>query len=65
MRVWCNCGRTLNPEGKCDASHALTEDQYAIMLERRRKISLNQNKELKGINHDSLGNQNTTQKKRN
>jgi hypothetical protein len=40
MRVMCNCGRTLDPEGKCDASHALTEEQYAIMLERRRQIDL-------------------------
>ena len=38
MRVWCNCGRTLNPEGKCDASHALTEEQYAAMLKRRQQI---------------------------
>ena len=38
MRVWCNCGRTLNPEGKCDASHALTEEQYAAMLKRRQEI---------------------------
>jgi hypothetical protein len=36
----CNCGRTLNPEGKCDASHALTDEQYTIMLERRRQIGL-------------------------
>ena len=42
MRVTCNCGRTLNPEGKCDASHALTDEQYAIMLERRRQIELAQ-----------------------
>jgi hypothetical protein len=41
MRVICNCGRTLNPEGKCDASHALTEEQYAEMKERRRQIELN------------------------
>ena len=40
MQVWCNCGRTLNPEGRCDASHALTEQQYAEMLERRRQIDL-------------------------
>ena len=36
----CNCGRTLNPEGRCDASHALTEEQYAEMKERRRQIDL-------------------------
>ena len=40
MQVMCNCGRTLDPEGRCDASHALTEEQYAIMLERRRQIDL-------------------------
>jgi len=40
MRVWCNCGKTLNPEGKCDASHALTEEQYAAMLKRRQQIEL-------------------------
>jgi hypothetical protein len=40
MRVMCNCGRTLNPEGRCDASHALTEEQYAEMKERRRQIDL-------------------------
>jgi hypothetical protein len=27
----------LNPEGRCDASHALTEQQYAEMLERRQQ----------------------------
>ena len=42
MRVMCDCGRTLNPEGRCDASHALTEEQYAEMLERRRQIDLAQ-----------------------
>lgn len=38
----CNCGRTLNPEGRCDASHALSDEQYAEMLERRRQIDLAQ-----------------------
>jgi CDGSH-type Zn-finger protein len=35
----CGCGRSLDPEGRCDSSHALTEDQYQEMLERveRRK----------------------------
>jgi len=42
MRVMCNCGRTLNPEGRCDASHALTDEQYAEMKERRRQIELNE-----------------------
>ena len=42
MRVMCDCGRTLNPEGRCDASHALSEEQYAEMLERRRQIDLAQ-----------------------
>jgi hypothetical protein len=42
MQVMCDCGRTLNPEGRCDASHALTEEQYAEMLERRRQIDLAQ-----------------------
>ena len=59
MRVWCNCGRTLNPEGKCDASHALSEEQYATMLERRRKINLNQHKDLKGINNGTVDTKNT------
>jgi len=36
----CSCGKTLNPEGHCDASHSLTEEQYAEMLERRRQIDL-------------------------
>jgi hypothetical protein len=40
MRVWCNCGRTLDPEGRCDASHALTREQYAEMLARRGQIDL-------------------------
>ena len=40
MKVMCDCGRTLNPEGRCDASHALTDEQYAEMLERRRQIDL-------------------------
>jgi hypothetical protein len=40
MQVWCTCGRTLNPEGRCDASHALSDAQYAEMLERRRQIDL-------------------------
>ena len=42
MKVMCDCGRTLNPEGRCDASHALSEEQYAEMLERRRQIDLAQ-----------------------
>ena len=42
MQVMCDCGRTLNPEGRCDASHALSEEQYAEMLERRRQIDLAQ-----------------------
>lgn len=42
MKVMCDCGRTLNPEGRCDASHALTDEQYAEMLERRRQIDLAQ-----------------------
>jgi hypothetical protein len=42
MQVMCDCGRTLNPEGRCDASHALTDEQYAEMLERRRQIDLAQ-----------------------
>ena len=42
MRVMCDCGRTLNPEGRCDASHALSDEQYAEMLERRRQIDLAQ-----------------------
>ena len=58
MQVWCNCGRTLNPEGRCDASHALTEQQYAEMLERR------QQRIKQGLNHDNLATQNTTQEKR-
>ena len=37
MQVMCDCGRTLNPEGRCDASHALSEDQYVAMLERQRQ----------------------------
>ena len=40
MQVWCTCGKTLNPEGRCDASHALSEEQYAEMSERRRQINL-------------------------
>jgi hypothetical protein len=40
MQVMCDCGRTLNPEGRCDASHALTEEQWTLMLERRRQIDL-------------------------
>lgn len=40
MQVMCSCGRTLNPEGRCDASHALSDQQYADMLERRRQIDL-------------------------
>lgn len=40
MQVMCDCGRTLNPDGRCDASHALTDEQYAEMLERRRQIEL-------------------------
>ena len=42
MQVMCDCGRTLNPEGRCDASHALSDEQYAEMLERRRQIDLAQ-----------------------
>jgi len=45
MRVWCNCGRTLNPEGRCDASHALTEEQYADMLKRRHQIESTKRKD--------------------
>jgi CDGSH-type Zn-finger protein len=40
MQVMCDCGRTLNPEGYCDASHALSAEQYAEMLERRQQIEL-------------------------
>ena len=40
MQVMCDCGRTLNPEGKCDASHALSDEQYTEMLERRQQIEL-------------------------
>ena len=40
MQVMCNCGRTLNPTGQCDASHALSDEQYAEMLERRQQIEL-------------------------
>jgi len=58
MRVWCNCGKTLNPEGKCDASHALTEEQYAAMLKRRQQIEL---KNCKDKSVDQIkGNQNGT-----
>ena len=42
MQVMCDCGRTSNPEGRCDASHALSDKQYAEMLERRRQIDLAQ-----------------------
>ena len=42
MQVMCDCGRTLNPEGRCDASHALSDEQYAEMLKRRRQIDLAQ-----------------------
>lgn len=42
MPVMCNCGRTLDPEGRCDASHSLSEVEYFIMLERRRQIDLEQ-----------------------
>jgi hypothetical protein len=38
----CTCGKTLNPDGVCDASHALTDEQYALMVERRRQIELEQ-----------------------
>ena len=58
MQVWCTCGRTLNPEGRCDASHALTEQQYAEMMERR------QQRIKQGLNHGNLATQNTTQEKR-
>ena len=58
MRVWCNCGRTLNPEGRCDASHALTEEQYAAMLTRRQQI---ESKNRKDNPIDQVkGNQNGT-----
>jgi hypothetical protein len=40
MQVMCDCGRTLNPDGRCDASHALSDEQYAEMLERRQQIEL-------------------------
>jgi len=33
----CYCGRTLDPNGNCDTSHSLTEDQYQKMLKRRKK----------------------------
>ena len=54
----CDCGKTLNPEGRCDASHALTEQQYAEMVERR------QQRIKQGLNHGNLDTQNTTQEKR-
>ena len=59
MQVMCDCGRTLNPEGRCDASHALTEEQYARMLERR------QQKIKQGSNNGNLDSKNSTQEKRN
>ena len=40
MPVMCNCGRTLDPEGRCDASHSLTPEQYAEMLARRKQVDL-------------------------
>ena len=33
----CHCGRTLDPNGDCDTSHSLTEEQYQKMLKRRKK----------------------------
>jgi len=58
MQVMCDCGRTLNPEGKCDASHALSSEQYAEMLERR------QRQIKQGSNHGNVDSKNTTQEKR-
>lgn len=40
MQVMCTCGKTLNPEGKCDASHALSDEQYVRLLERRQQVKL-------------------------
>ena len=40
MQMMCKCGRTLNPDGYCDASHALSLEQYNTMIERRRQIFL-------------------------
>ena len=59
MQVMCDCGRTMNPDGRCDASHALSEEQYADMLERRQQII------KRGSNHGNVDTQNTTQEKRN
>jgi hypothetical protein len=39
MQVMCTCGKTLDPEGKCDASHALTKEQYEQMIKRRYEIA--------------------------
>jgi len=33
----CHCGRSLDPNGDCDSSHSLTEEQYQKMLNRRKK----------------------------
>ena len=33
----CSCGRTLDPNGDCDTSHALTQAQYQKMIKRRNK----------------------------
>lgn len=56
MRVWCNCGKTLNPEGRCDASHALSEEQYAAMLKRRQQIETTNRKDK--LTDQLKGNQN-------
>ena len=37
MNGTCHCGRTLDPNGDCDTSHSLTEEQYQKMLKRRKK----------------------------
>ena len=42
MQTKCTCGRTLNPQGLCDASHALSPEQYAEMQERQRQIYLDE-----------------------